>query len=177
MVKAWWFSSGYTLPYRDGRPIEIGTTHTVEGEVIPCKNGLHGSKRLLDAVGYAPGPIVWRVKQHGEIVTQGDKQASSKRTYLAGGVDISPVLREFARSCALDVIDQWDAPDVVVQYLETGDETLRDAAQSAAWYAAWSVAESAAWYAARSAAQSAQNKKLTKMVKGYLKKNGDVTNG
>ena len=77
-------------------------------------------------------------------------------------------LREFARWCALQVIDLWDAPDVVRRYLETGDETLRDASQSAALSAAWDAALSAAWdaagSAALSAAGSAQVEKLKEMI-------------
>jgi hypothetical protein len=41
--------------------------------------------------------------------------------------------RLFTRQCALDVIDLWDAPAVVRQYLETGDESLRASAWDAAW--------------------------------------------
>lgn len=38
----------------------------------------------------------------------------------------------FARLCALDVIDQWDAPGVVRTWLETGEESLRPEAFFAA---------------------------------------------
>lgn len=37
-----------------------------------------------------------------------------------------------AREQALSIIHLWNAPDVVLQYLETGDEILREAAWSAA---------------------------------------------
>jgi hypothetical protein len=50
-------------------------------------------------------------------------------------------LREFARWCALQVIDLWEAPDVVRQWLATGDESIRSAARSAAMFAA----SAAAW--------------------------------
>jgi uncharacterized membrane protein YeiB len=97
-----------------------------------------------------------------------DKIAAQKRTYVAGGIDISDTLYEFARMCALDVIHLWDAPAVAVEYLKTGNESLRAEALSAAWFAAeaaarsvaeaaarsaaWSVAEAAVWTAARAAA-------------------------
>ena len=68
-----------------------------------------------------------------------------------------------ARLSALSVIDSWDAPQVVVDWLKTGDESLKSAAWSAADSAAWAAARYAAWsaegssarYAADSAALSA----------------------
>ncbi len=38
------------------------------------------------------------------------------------------VLREFSHWCALEVAHLCDTPDIVMQYLNTGDEKLRDAA-------------------------------------------------
>jgi hypothetical protein len=97
---------------------------------------------------------------------------SAKRKIL-WRVDGEAVLRAFARWCALQVIDKWGAPDVVVEFLRTGDEKLRDAAWSAARDAAWSAAWSADWSAAWSAARSAdwyadwdaQNKQLEQMTR------------
>ena len=69
------------------------------------------------------------------------------------------ICRTWARWCALQVIDLWDAPEIVRCYLETGDETIRDAAWDAAWAAAWdaagAAARNAAWDAARDAAWDA----------------------
>lgn len=65
-------------------------------------------------------------------------------------------LREFARWCALQVVDLWGAPQVVRQYLETGNEAARAAARAAAWSAAWS--------AARDVARDAQVEKLKEMI-------------
>ena len=63
------------------------------------------------------------------------------------------------RRYALAVIHLWDAPDVVRRYLETGDESIRDAARAAArdaaWAAAWAATRDAAWAAARAAARDA----------------------
>ena len=159
-VKGWWFTTtDMKLLNSDGRPIVLGETHKVEGEIVPCQHGLHLSKRLIDALQYSPGPVVYRVKGSGVIVPHGnpvDKYACSERTYLSGGVDVSDTLRVFARKCALDVINLWDAPEIVRRYLETGDESIRDAARSAtrdaAWSAAWDDARSAAWAAAWAAA-------------------------
>jgi hypothetical protein len=65
------------------------------------------------------------------------------------------LLREFARWCALQVIHMWNAPDVVREYLETGNEELRDEARTAARDAARTAARTAARDAARTAARTA----------------------
>ena len=157
-VKAWYFSN-YTrrLRYGDGREIAIGVTHTVDGEIAPCQNGLHGSERILDALGYAPGLVVWRVELSGTIVANedDDKLAASERTYLAGGVDITELLRAFARRQALRAAHLWDMPDAVRQYLETGDEALRDEAAGEAAANAYATNAAYAAYAAANAATNA----------------------
>ncbi len=168
-MRCWYFSAADVLPNDDGRKIVIGETLTVEGEIVPCERGLHASASAYDALMYAPGPLLWRVELGGTIVAHGDpvdKFAASKRTTLAGGIDVTAALREFARWCALQVIHLWDAPDVVRQYLETGDESLRAAAAGAAGAAAWDAAReartaaagaagAAAWAAAREARDAA----------------------
>ena len=142
------------LRYDDGRPIEAGTTHKVSVEPVLCKAGLHASARIIDALQYAPGSTVCRVKLGGKIVSGDDKSCATERTYLAV-IDGEKLLREFARKCALDVIHLWDAPQVVRDYLETGDEQLRDAARAAARDAAGAAARDAAGDAAGAAARDA----------------------
>jgi hypothetical protein len=155
-VKAWFFSgTDKKLAYNDGREISLGVEHTVDGKIVPCKHGLHASARILDAVSFAPGPILWEVELSGKIVEhkEGDKLAASKRRYVRGGVDVSDTLRAFARRCALDVADKWDMPDIMRRYLETGEEEIRrEAAVAAAAYAAAN-----ATYAANAAVNAAVN--------------------
>lgn len=156
-MKAWYFSTTEKkLRYGDNRKIKLGVTHEIEGKPVLCKKGLHGSVDILDALSYAPSNVVWLVNLDGSMDKGSDKIAAQKRTYLKGGIDISETLREFARWCALEVIDLWDAPDVVIQYLKTGDEKIRDAAMAAARAAAMA----AAWDAVR----EKQSKKLEEMV-------------
>jgi len=166
-VKGWWFGTiDRKLLNDDGRKIVIGETHKIDRKIIPCKCGLHLSKRIIDALNYAPGPVIYRVIGSGVIIPHGnpvDKYACSERTYVAGGVDISNTLRLFARKCALDVIHLWNPPDIVIKYLKTGDESIRtaawdaarDAARDAAWVAAGVAAGAAAGAAARDAARDA----------------------
>jgi hypothetical protein len=146
------------LNYDDGRPIIIGETHTVQGQLELCEWGLHASKRILDALQYAPGPVIYRVRLSGEILIGDDKMCATERTYL-WGYDATEILQAFARRCALDVVHLWDPPQIVIDYLKTGDESLRkaawDAARAAARAAAWDAARDAAWAAAWDAARAA----------------------
>ena len=136
-VTGWYFSEeSRLLRYGDARPIALGVTHEVAAPIELCKRGLHASVRAIDALEYAPGPIVWRVKLSGEINTGDDKCVATHRKYIGGGVDASAVMRAFARRCALDVAHLWDMPQIVRSYLETGDESIMTAASDAAWAAA-----------------------------------------
>lgn len=175
---------------RDGRDAPPdGVTLHQDDTIVPCYNGLHGSRLPMDALKYhhglSRGPIC-RVELSGVVVPHGnDKHAASERTILwrLDGETTDRVLHEFTRWCPLQVIHLWDAPDVVQRWLETGDESLRDAAWAAArvatrdttrdaarvaawaaarvaagpaaWDAAGPAAWDAAWYAARPAARDA----------------------
>ena len=87
-----------------------------------------------------------------------DVTKSSK--HLVACLEATGLLRQFARSCALDVIHLWKPPAVVKEYLETGNEALRAAASDAA--------SDAARIAARAAAMAAQNQRLEKMILGRI---------
>lgn len=143
---------------RDGRPIPpIGEWLEHEGPVIPCKSGLHASEHPADAIEFAPGCMLHLVELDEKIIRHGgDKVVTSRRKILAT-IDATGLLRDYARWCALRVIDKWDAPEVVKRYLETGDDTLRSEAAWAAWTAraAWTEAAWAAARAARTAAADA----------------------
>jgi hypothetical protein len=126
-------------------------------QIIPCKVGFHASIRAIDALQYAPGPIICRVTLHGNILPHGDpidKYVAQGRTVLAMA-DGTDTLRSFARWSALQMIHLCNAPQVVIDYLNTGDESIRSAAWDAAWDAARAAARDAARDAARAAAGSA----------------------
>jgi hypothetical protein len=161
-IEAFWFCASDKLPNGDDRKIIVGKKHSLRGPIIMCKHALHASRTPLDALSYAPGPYLYRVRCWGDVAEETDKLGARHREYVAM-VDATNMLRSFAREQALSVIHFWDAPEVVKQYLETGNEALisaarstaRSAARSAARSEAWSAAESAAESAARSAAESA----------------------
>jgi hypothetical protein len=156
---AWHF-----LADRDGRPVLRGGTPLdadalqYSGPLVLCESGLHASIRAIDALQYAPGPWVSLVECGGETI-HGDNKLVCRERRVLWVYDATEELRLFARLCALDVIDKWDAPPVVRDYLETGDEDLRAAASAAASAAAWAAASAAAsaaaWAAASAAARAA----------------------
>jgi len=140
---------------RDGTPVVVGETYRVQPPLVLCKHGLHASTDPLDALHYAPGTIACRVTMGGEIVQDDDKMVATERTVIKVA-DATETLRRFARLCALDVVHLWDAPDIVVKYLRSGNEDIQAAAWAAARAAAW-AAQAAAWAAARAAAWAAQD--------------------
>ena len=158
-IDAWWFAASDVLPHGDGRKVIIGKKHSVRGEIVLCSHALHASRQPFDALQYAPGPNLYRVRCWGDVQEEDDKLGARNREYVAM-IDATDLLRAFARSRASLVLHLWDAPQVVRDYLATGDETLRPAAEAAAAAAevvggvAKSAAE-AAWLGARLAAGSA----------------------
>lgn len=167
-ILAWHFV-GRTL--RDGRPVPPdGTPLTHTGNVVLCRSGLHASTRVIDALLYAPGATLCRVALDGVIQHAEDKLVASQRTII-WRVDAAPALWKFARWCALSVVDHWDMPPVVREYLDTGHEDVRDVAwdfarivmenaphvvvSASACSAMRAAAQSTAWAAAVGAAREA----------------------
>ena len=149
---------------RNGQLIpKIGVWLRHEGKIDPCVSGLHASEHPFDALTYAPGNLLHKVILRGELKTHGDngtidKYVGRERKILAS-IDAQNLLFDFARWNALQVVHLWDCPKIVKDFLETGDESLRDsawaAARDAAWAAARAAARAATWDAARDAAWDA----------------------
>lgn len=157
-----WHFVGNTL--RDGSPIpDDGEWLQYNGPLVLCRSGLHASITPWHALRYAPGGTLCRVAVRGDIIHGSDKLCGRERRIIAR-MDATEMLRHFARMQAVSVLGYWteDPPDVVLDWLMTGDERLRSAAGSAA-AATWSVAgfaagsAAAAWFAAGSAAGSAES--------------------
>lgn len=139
-----------------------------------CEAGMHASRKPLNALSYAAGSVVCRVLICGRICEDDDKLVGDERRVL-WMADAEQTLREFSRWCARSVLHLWYAPEIVRQYLETGDENIRteawdaalheartaafdsarDEARIAAWAAAWEAACAAAWDEARATAWAA----------------------
>ena len=170
MRKAWHFlREDKRLGYGDGRLVEVGQTLTCDPNSIKlCHMGFHGSGKLMDALKYAPGPIVCRVELSGKIIKGDDKYVASERTVIKMA-DATNVLHEFACLCAEDALKLVKNPDPQsVAAIEAKRKWLRgeitdreldaarvvaEAASEAAWAA--SAASAAARDAARDAADAA----------------------
>jgi len=143
---------------RDGRAIPADNVELRhDGRVSICETGLHASINVFDALQYAPGNTVCQVLCKDIVEQHNDKFVCRSRTIL-WRLDAEPVLHEFTRKVASDVLHLWDAPQVVQDYLVTGDDSLRVAARvaaEAAWDAARVAARDASWVAARVAAMDA----------------------
>ena len=126
---------------RNGDPVPPDGEWLVwDGPVEMCQSGLHASRHPYDALQYAPGPILCKVEV-ADICeeAENDKLVCRRRRIIQRG-DATEMLRSFARMQALSVVHLWEAPDVVLDFLMTGDESLRDAARDAAWAAARAAA-------------------------------------
>ena len=147
---------------RNGSPIPARNRWLVHtGAITPCESGLHGSQHPFDALRYAPGPYLHYVEIDGELVSHGnpvDKWCGRRRKIIAS-VDATNLLWTFARSCALSVAHLWDAPDVCLEYLFTGNEELWAASWAASrealWAASWAASRAASWAASRAASWDA----------------------
>ena len=158
----------------DERPIRVGRWMKAHGEIEMCQNGMHGSKRILDALHFAPGPIVCRVEIDGEIEC-GSNKIVGRRRKVIWMLDATNTLHEFACRCAEDALALIKNPDPrTIAAIEAkrkwvrGEITDQDlaAARNATWdaWAAWAAAWDAAWNAAGDAAWAKMNRRLTAMV-------------
>jgi hypothetical protein len=185
-ILAWHFlPDDGRLRYGDRAPVAVGQTLRAEGDLILCRNGMHASRRAIDALGYASGSLLCRVRMGGEVVEEegGDKLVARERTVLWMG-DATRILHAFACWVAEDTLDALAARGcdvdprarraIAVKRLwldrkasdgdlaaatAAGWAAARDAATDAAWAAAWAAATAAArdaaWAAARGAAWAA----------------------
>src|SRR3990167_7518509 len=136
MIRVYHFV-GRTL--RDGRPVPAdGEWLEHVGPLEMCQSGLHGCQHPFDALSYAPGATLCLVDLDGEMIERDDKIVARRRR-IVQRMDATMLLWDAARASARDVLHLWPAPEVVRQYLATGDESLRtrvgDAARDAAWAA------------------------------------------
>lgn len=153
---AWHFTCGWKL--RDGTPLEIGRTYRYGGELGICSSGLHASRRLLDALLYAPGTVVSRVECWGVGEEHDDKFVCSHRRVL-GAIDAEYLLHDLACVFAEHIYECYgDDDDRCRAAIQAKRDWLRGdisdselaTAKSAAWFAA-SPASDTAWATARSA--------------------------
>jgi hypothetical protein len=144
-----------------------------------CQRGFHASVRVLDALRYAQGAVICRVRLSGIIVRGDDKVVASSREVL-WMADATETLHLFAcdeaeramarvenpdqRSVAAIVAKRaWLRGEITDKQLAAARDAAWAAARVAAWAAAWDAARvaardaawAAAWAAARDAARAA----------------------
>ena len=168
------------------RKIEAGKTYRIKGPPALCEHGLHASKRIIDALSYAPpdAKYLCGVELDDTILLDSDKAVATQRTVL-WMLDVETLLHEFACWCAEQALKaerkagresdprSWNALRVKRLWLK-GKSTDKElaaawaAARAAgAWTAAWTAARAAARVAGEAAwtAGAAQDRKLERMVK------------
>ena len=158
-----WYFCGLDrkLRYGDDRVAKVGTMHTVAGIPKLCAHGLHASANALDALRLGGGPVVFQVELGADAVQGTDKAVSTSRRYIAGDVDVTKTLVEFACCVAeasmllTEHYDErsWNAIEVTRAIMR--GELNADAAYAAANAAA--NAANAAYAAANAAYAAAAN--------------------
>lgn len=163
---AWHFSNGY-LSNGDNRQIVTGMSLACKPEEIRLCNdgdgyGFHASKRIIDALGYAPGNVLSYCEMGGRII-EGDDQLVASQCRHVIIADIERTLHEFALWCAEEALGVVDNPDprsvnaVEVKRLWL-DGKATDSELAVAQAAAWGAARDAwgeAWVTARVVAHAA----------------------
>ena len=191
-MRAWHFlkedmtaGRGRELAWADGE------TRTCEGDLELCKNGYHASKNIIDALDYAPGPVICHVEVTGKRINSDDKLVAKTRQLLwhIPAQDSMRLLHMFAVLCAERALIRerkagrepdsrsWDALEVNKKWLDGKaiDEELARAARAAcAASAAWAV--SASRVASTDALKNEkrwQKRTLLRLISDYRKGKGE----
>jgi hypothetical protein len=129
-----------------------GEWREIEGEIIPCKNGLHGC-REQDLVEWL-GPEIWEMEFDGELVTANNKVIGHRARLIRRLDTWTPqAAAKFAQDCT-DHVAHLNS--VYVSYAKAPSAWAARAAEYAAQAAAY-AAQAAAYaaYAARAARAAA----------------------
>jgi len=170
-ILAWHWCKADMKTQHSNEPIKLSHILRVNPPLILCSKGLHASIDPFDALQYAPGPIICRVKLSGVILKGDDKVVAETREVL-WFANAETMLHEFACDCAeralhvSKVTDQrchnaikakrrWLKKGITDKELAAARAAAWAAARAAAWDAAWAAARDAAWAAARAAARAA----------------------
>jgi hypothetical protein len=159
-LDGWWFAAPdddgvVRLPNGDGRVVRVGETVTVPGPPVLYHHGLHATVRAWDALPYARGPILCRVRLSGTIVEgkdKADKACATERTVLAMA-DVARDLRIFALGVAHAALRaeraagrepdprSWAALETTIAWMEgRASDAEQRAAANAALSAAYQLA-------------------------------------
>lgn len=181
VIWGWHFVGADLRLTHDAKDVTVapGYIYTYEGESLRHCNqegkarGLFACREAFDALYYANGPVICRVRSWGDVIEDGNKLVSRHREVLAMK-NVSMELRWFGCWCVRQIWDQLIDEDSrhAVETAEAyalGKAThkelttararawgaARNASWAAAWTAAWNVTCGDAWVAARDAAMEA----------------------
>jgi hypothetical protein len=186
-VLAWHFvNASRTLQYdAESLAVEPGYIYSIADHETPalCECGMHGSRRAIDALQFAPGPVICRVRIFGDVREDKDKLVGRHRevlwmadatealhrmsvwavrnTPLPDGRKVWDLLTDERSRRAVEVKELWidgKATDVELDAARDAAgarDAARDAARAAAWAAARDAAWAAAWDSAWAAARAA----------------------
>lgn len=179
-MKAWHFARQDERTRYTNEPIVVGEALYATGPLSLCENGLHGSLRIIDALAYANGCILYEVNIEGDILIEKDKICGRKRTAIAK-YDFRDALVKFARFCA-DEAKRYTTSkfgnraiicaDYAAEYASGAGcndclyafNAARFAAAAASFYAAASVHTDTAAHSAEEAEERKQERWLQKVV-------------
>jgi hypothetical protein len=173
-MKAWHFLDESGLLCDGTKPKRKNAWLRMRGEPVMCERGYHASKRLIDALTYAPGPILCRVELGGSIIESADKCVATERRIL-WRADISELLHRFA--CDESARCLRDQRKEGAEIDPRCDEAIRikrlwlrgkaaDDDLTLAYSAARSAANSAVWSAVWSAANSRLTRRVNNLMRG-----------
>lgn len=106
-IQAFWFApEDGKLRFGDSRPVVLGETHSVTGDIVLSKNGLHASVDLYDAVGYATHHMLYLVELSGSGLVMPYTVVARNRKYIAC-TDCSNILIKLSKQIVLNKLHNF----------------------------------------------------------------------
>ncbi len=152
-----WIRNDRRLGYGDGRAVVDGETLAYTGgqPIQPRSRGMHASAKIIDALAYAPGTVLCRVRLHGTVIKSNNKAVATHRTVL-WSVDARKALILWAADCAERAISREVNPDPrSVEAIRVAREVAHGRMMAAYAYAYAYAAAAAYAYAYAAAAAAA----------------------
>jgi hypothetical protein len=157
-IKAWHFVADSRILAHSDLAVEAGCIYgEPEGEIVICKRGMHASRRVYDALSFAPGAQLCRVACWGDVAEHADKLVSRYREVIAIK-DVSAELRLWGCWCIRNTPigggkTVWDllTDERSRKAVEVAERFARNEVTRKELAAAWAAAREAAWEAARAA--------------------------
>lgn len=152
-INGWHFVNDSRTLAHCGLGVEAGYVYTEDGPIDICRSGLHASRRIYDALNYAPGSILCKVQLWGDVQEQEDKLVSRNREVLAVR-NVESELRMWACWCVRhtplgDGRTTWDllTDERSRNVLEVAEQFTLGKSSHKQLYDAWAAARVAAWAA------------------------------